>query len=85
MLYVAISRVTKLSGLFIIGKFKALQVRPDTDPVAVELQKIKNKQETGAYVQQFVRSSRTNHWISQCCHVQTIFFTYSQRSMVQTL
>lgn len=40
MLYVALSRVTKLSGLYIIGHFKAPNPRPSDDPVALELQKL---------------------------------------------
>lgn len=43
--YVALSRVTKLENLYIIGKFKQPNPPKDTDPVRIELKELKeNKQ-----------------------------------------
>ena len=41
MLYVALSRVTKLSGLYIIGKFKASKLAKDDDPIVMELNRLR--------------------------------------------
>ncbi len=37
LLYVALSRATSLSGLYIIGEFNAPRPRPPTDPVIIEM------------------------------------------------
>lgn len=41
LLYVALSRATTLKGLYIIGEFKAPRTRPSTDPVILEMNRMK--------------------------------------------
>uniref|UniRef100_A0A8D8UR91 ATP-dependent DNA helicase n=1 Tax=Cacopsylla melanoneura TaxID=428564 RepID=A0A8D8UR91_9HEMI len=45
MLYVALSRVTKLSGLFIIGKFLGVKAPKENDPVILEMERLRKEKQ----------------------------------------
>lgn len=45
MLYVALSRVTKLSGLYLIGKFRGVNPPKKDDPILLEMERLRKEKQ----------------------------------------